>query len=249
MSSTWTETAAKKKQYSSLAGDIHADVCVVGAGLTGASLAYLLAKAGKNVVLLESSKDAEMSASAHTTGFITQDIDTSLVELCQMFGQEKAVKIWRSLGEAMDAIESTIKEEGIECEFKRCSYFTYARDDSEWEDMEAEAKLAKHFGFEASARRDDSLGFANAGYMELKNQAKFHAMKYLEGLFAAAEEAGARIFFDSEATSVDVEGSERLVKTKGGSVKADAVVLATYYPFTEPSLLFAHTGRYITYHF
>jgi glycine/D-amino acid oxidase-like deaminating enzyme len=247
MASTWVETVEKKKHYASLAGDIHADVCIVGAGLTGASSAYLLAKEGRNVVLLESSKDATESASAHTTGFITQDIDTSLSELCQMFGPEKAVKIWRSLGFAMDQIEKTIQEEDIACEFIRCSYFTYARNDSEWEDLESENKLANHFGFPSEARRDGKLGFSNAGYQELKNQAKFHALQYLEGLFRAAEDAGARIFFDSKAETVETRDATRVVKTKNGSVTADAVILSTYYPFTDPSLLFAHTGRYITY--
>lgn len=40
-------------EYPKLTTDVNADVVVAGAGLTGLSIAFQLAKAGKNVVVLE----------------------------------------------------------------------------------------------------------------------------------------------------------------------------------------------------
>ncbi|MFL6574726.1 MAG: FAD-dependent oxidoreductase, partial [Burkholderiales bacterium] len=36
-----------------LAGDVHVDVCLVGAGIAGLTTAYLLARAGRTVCILD----------------------------------------------------------------------------------------------------------------------------------------------------------------------------------------------------
>ena len=40
-------------EYPQLKEDLKADVCVIGAGMDGLSIAYQLAKAGKSVIVLE----------------------------------------------------------------------------------------------------------------------------------------------------------------------------------------------------
>ena len=49
----WGETAKQTSSYSPLRADISADVCVVGAGIAGLSTAYLLAREGKSVIVLD----------------------------------------------------------------------------------------------------------------------------------------------------------------------------------------------------
>ena len=50
--SVWMATA-EVPEFSSLAEDIHADVCIVGAGIAGLTTAYLLAREGKSVAVLD----------------------------------------------------------------------------------------------------------------------------------------------------------------------------------------------------
>jgi NADPH-dependent 2,4-dienoyl-CoA reductase/sulfur reductase-like enzyme len=50
--SLWAATA-KMPTYSPLKENIHADVCIVGAGIAGLTTAYLLTQMGKSVVLLD----------------------------------------------------------------------------------------------------------------------------------------------------------------------------------------------------
>ena len=49
-------TACPSPNFSTLEGDHHADVCVVGGGLTGVSTALHLAKSGISVALLEAQR-------------------------------------------------------------------------------------------------------------------------------------------------------------------------------------------------
>lgn len=54
MGSLWMDSVKNiKKNYKSLDNDIFADVCVIGAGITGISVSYKLAKAGLKVCVLE----------------------------------------------------------------------------------------------------------------------------------------------------------------------------------------------------
>ena len=53
MNSIWIETTSKQKKFEQLKENIDADVCIIGAGITGITTAYLLAKQGIKVALLE----------------------------------------------------------------------------------------------------------------------------------------------------------------------------------------------------
>lgn len=60
--SLWIDSVKSfKTNFNSLDKDINVDVCVVGAGITGISTAYLLAKAGLKVCILEKDKIAHLA--------------------------------------------------------------------------------------------------------------------------------------------------------------------------------------------
>ena len=50
--SLWADTFPVP-QYRPLAKDARADVCVIGAGIAGITTAYMLAKSGKSVIVLD----------------------------------------------------------------------------------------------------------------------------------------------------------------------------------------------------
>src|SRR5688500_4291118 len=86
--SLWIDTAPST-HYPPLAGDLEADVAIVGAGITGITAAYLLSKAGKSVVLVDKGRIA-MSETGHTTAHIVETTDADYREMIKVHGVEAA---------------------------------------------------------------------------------------------------------------------------------------------------------------
>jgi glycine/D-amino acid oxidase-like deaminating enzyme len=240
----------QKPDFQKLTKNIKADVVIVGAGLAGVLTAYQLARSGKKVVVLEKKKIGS-GATEYTTAFITQSVDTDLSELIKLFGEENAKLVWESGADAINLIEQIVRYEKIDCEYSRTSVFEYANSDKEFAQLKTEREIAARFGFDVSeANQDLSLNFQNYGYYELRNQAKFHPLKFLVGLAVVCRELGVEIFEESEVTQINHhESSYVSVETKTNTVEARSVVVATYQPFHNRTRLFLKRGMYKSYVF
>jgi glycine/D-amino acid oxidase-like deaminating enzyme len=233
MTTTWQEYR-KKVTYPPLEEDIEADVCVVGGGMAGVLTAYRLANEGKRVVLLEK-RELASYATAMTTAFITKVIDSPLEEIADIFSPAVTKAVASSGQAAIEEFARIVKEEGLDCEFVRCSNFSYASSDKDFKKLEKEASLYRRYSIPATLVKDGAgLNFENAGYLEVPKQAKFHPTKFLFGLAERAARSGVRIFEHTEALSIE-NGKPLLVETKRGAVRATDVVIATYKPTSNKS--------------
>ena len=107
---SWYRASAELlPQQSSLQGDVLADVCVIGAGYTGLSAALHLAKAGKRVVILEAAR-VGWGASGRNGGHVGTGQRADQFALEKWYGKETAKELWRLGLEAVDLVESLIKE-------------------------------------------------------------------------------------------------------------------------------------------
>lgn len=229
---------AKMPTFQAIPEPFEADTVIIGGGLTGTVAAYLLARAGQSVAVLEKDRIG-CGATGLTTGFLTQSVDTDYRELIHLFGFENAKLIVQSHADAIDLADKIIHDNKIECEFKRVSNFTYANDESEAAELRVEESVARDLGlpvrFKESSWNDGNktdLGFPNLGYLELKNQAKYHPLKYLYAVAEAATEHGAHFFEKMEVTKVRGRGPYAL-DTNHGEILAEQIFVATYAPFNK----------------
>src|SRR4051812_41004689 len=86
-SSIWM--SAPVPEYPALSGDARADVCIVGAGITGITTAYLLCQAGKSVVVLEDGTIGS-GATGRTTAHLSNALDDRYHELERIHGAKAA---------------------------------------------------------------------------------------------------------------------------------------------------------------
>src|SRR3954449_12174703 len=113
--SVWMATAAVPQQ-AALGENTAADVCVVGAGIAGMTTAYLLAREGKSVVVLDDGPIAG-GQTQRTTAHLSNALDDRYFEIERLHGEEGARLAAESHTAAINAIEAIVEQEGIKCEF------------------------------------------------------------------------------------------------------------------------------------
>src|SRR5688572_29928136 len=122
-----------------LVGDRHADVAVVGAGITGLTTALLLSQRGWSVVVLEADEPGS-GETTRSTAHLTQVLDRRYFSLIEQVGREAAAVAAHAHGAAIDWIESTARALGIECGFARVPGHLYCEpgDDQGARELERE---------------------------------------------------------------------------------------------------------------
>jgi threonine dehydrogenase-like Zn-dependent dehydrogenase len=118
-------TSATFPQFAKLAEDVVADVVVVGAGVTGLSAAYLLAKAGKRVIVLERDRCA-MIDTGHTSAHLTMVTDTRLSELVKRFGRTHGQAVWDAGLAAIARIDEVVRDHSLDVGFEWVDGFLHA---------------------------------------------------------------------------------------------------------------------------
>lgn len=99
--------------YPSLKEDITCDIAVIGAGITGALISHSLNKAGFNTVVIDKRDVANGSTSA-TTSLLQYEIDTMLVDLVKLIGEEGAIACFRAGVHSLNTLEKLIKKEKLD---------------------------------------------------------------------------------------------------------------------------------------
>ncbi len=241
---TWDEGRAAHS-YPPLEADTEADVVIVGGGLAGMLTAYLLARAGKKPVVLEADRIGA-GATAFTTAFLTQVIDMDLAEMVDLYDDALARNVWQSGIEAIDVMEEIIEREKIDCEFMRCSMSLYADRPHDAQRLAEEAKIASRLGLEATFHAEGDLGFSHHGYLEIPNQAKFNATRFVQALADRAVALGARVFEQSAVLSLTETGPVE-ARTDRARVRAKMALVSTHLPFNKPKQLFFQKAQYVSY--
>jgi glycine/D-amino acid oxidase-like deaminating enzyme/nitrite reductase/ring-hydroxylating ferredoxin subunit len=233
-------------EFAPLEADTNAAVCVIGAGIAGLSCAYLLAREGKDVLLIDA-----LGVGAGETGRTTAHFfppDAWYAGLEDAFGADNARLVASSFAQAIDLVESICADEGFDCEFERLDGYLYALPGNGFTDMDKECAAAIRAGVPAERLpRVPNLSFDTGPCVRYPRQAQFHPLKYLDGLAAAFVRWGGRIHGGTRALDIDEVGGMQVVKTERGTIRAQAVVVATNTPFHHRVVMHTKQAGYRTY--
>ncbi|HET6551893.1 MAG TPA: FAD-binding oxidoreductase, partial [Solirubrobacter sp.] len=211
--------------------DLTADVAVIGGGIVGVTTALLLHEAGARVVLVEAGRIGH-GVTGHTTAKVSSQHGLIYERLRSAHGAEAARLYGAANEEALAWIAARVSEDGIACGFRRRPSYAYVTSGRTRSSVEAEAAAAAAAGLPASLVEDTPLPYEVAGAVRFGDQAEFDPYRYLVALVQQLP-AGA-VFEHTRA----VQAGD-IVRTPGGRITAEHVVLATHYPFTDRSLTFA----------
>jgi gamma-glutamylputrescine oxidase len=241
--SWYAATANDARRHPVLEGTIDADVCVIGAGLTGVSAALNLAERGYSVALVEASK-VGWAASGRNGGQLIGGFACDIDTFAPFMSEAEVKQIWAMGLETLDIVNARVAKHNIDCALTH-GYFTAANKARDvdalkrWRD-----EAAQRFGYDRlryvdahdvgqyvqSSRYPGGLYDPDSGHL--------HPLNYTLGLARAAVDAGVRVFEDSAVTRLRDENGAHVVETARGKVRAKFVVLAcnTYLGALAPEL-------------
>jgi glycine/D-amino acid oxidase-like deaminating enzyme/nitrite reductase/ring-hydroxylating ferredoxin subunit len=231
-----------------LADDTDADVCVVGAGIAGMTTAYLLAREGKSVVVLD---DGPIGGgmTGQTTAHLSNALDDRYIEIERLHGEKGARLAAGSHTAAIDRIEAIVKEEKIDCDFERLDGYLFVPPGDAQKILDDELEAAHRAGLTdvEKVERSPLDSFDTGPALRFPRQGQFHHLKYLTGLAAAFKRDGGRIFTGTHASDFK-GGSPARIETGGGAVvTAGALVVATNTPVNDLIAIHTKQAPYMTY--
>ena len=244
--SVWMATAAMP-EYAPLREDTHADVCIVGAGIAGMTTAYLLAREGKSVVVLD---DGEVGGgmTGSTTAHLSCAIDDRYYEIERLHGKEGARMAYQSHRAAIDAIETIVAQERIACDFERVDGYLFVPPGESKKELERELEAAHRAGFSDVEKVERApLRFNTGMCLRFPGQGQLHPLTYLAGIARAVTRYGGRIYTGSHAGTMTGGADARVETAEGHVVNCGAIVLATNTPVKNLVTMHTKQAPYTTY--
>lgn len=178
------------RSYPSLRHHIKCDVLIIGAGITGALMAYQLSSEGYKTVLVDK-RDVGMGSTSATTAMIQYEIDEPLYSLIDKVGENAAVDSYRAGVVAIDKLEMIVKTIKADCGFvrKQSLFIAHSRKELEWLIKEYETR--KKFGFEVAWLTQNKLrkqfGVVGEGGILSKAGASMDAYRLTHALLTFSE--------------------------------------------------------------
>jgi glycine/D-amino acid oxidase-like deaminating enzyme/nitrite reductase/ring-hydroxylating ferredoxin subunit len=231
-----------------LAGNADADVCVVGAGISGLTTAYLLTRAGLSVIVLE---DGEIGSgeTGRTTAHLASALDDQYTEIIRLHGEQGARLAADSHTQAIDQIETIVEAEQIACQFERVDGYLFVPPGGDAALLDQELEAAHLAGLVSVTLLDRApiASFDTGPCLHYPRQAQFHPLEHLVGLARAIESRGGRICTHTRVRTVAGGSDARVTTSSGHVVSTRSIVVATNTPVNDRVTMHTKQSAYRTY--
>lgn len=229
----WSDRLPDRDARPALTGDVDADLVVVGGGFTGlwAALTAVEQSPGRRVVVLEA-ETVGFGASSRNGGFADSSLTHGLGNGVAHWPDEidDLVRIGQ---QNLHGLVADVERLGVDADLTPSGELSLA--DAPWQVEEL------HEGVELHRERGIPAEFLDADAV----QARLRSPRFLAGMYRpddtvlvdparlasglgdAVEHLGATVHERSSVSAVEREGSGLVVRTEGGQVRADRVIVAT----------------------
>lgn len=224
------------KGYPSLKENVSSSVLVIGAGITGALIAYKLMTEGKKVIIVDK-RDVCNGSTAASTSMLQYEIDVPLFKLIEQVGLTPAVSSYQNCEKAITDLKDIVDSIKSDCGFKfqKSIYFTSTKKDLAF--LNSEFECRKEHGFKVkwlSKAELSSIGLNAFAGIESASGAVMDVYKFAMDLLKFLSENGVVIYDRTDIVEINHKGGKVVVKTKQGfNIEVEHVVHCTGFESTE----------------
>jgi glycine/D-amino acid oxidase-like deaminating enzyme/nitrite reductase/ring-hydroxylating ferredoxin subunit len=244
---SYWEATAEEKALQPLRENAGCDVCIVGAGIAGLSIAYELSRTGRKVIVLDDGAIGR-GMTGRTTAHIVNALDDRYYDLEKFHGEDGARMAAQSHSAAIDWIERVVTKENIECDFERLDGYLFEPPNESLKNLEKEFEACIRAGLDVEwVPRAPIADFDTHRAIRFPRQAQFHPLKYLEGLGKAIERDDGRICTGTKVEEAIGGENARVTTTNGLTVTAKAIVVASNTPINDRYVIHTKQAPFTTY--
>lgn len=218
--------------FSKMTDNNETQIGIIGGGMVGIMTAYLLAKSGKKVCLVEA-RSLLSGVTGHTTAKISAQPSLIYDKIIQTFNEEQARLYYQANIDGLKLINQTSDNLQIDCDFEVKDATVYATTEKGAEKIKKEARAYEKLGISAvlTEGKLQALPFNTTAALTMSGQAQFHPVKFLMGLLNEIKRLGGGIYQDTRA--VELEDETTIIMENGKQLSCDTVVVASHYPFND----------------
>jgi glycine/D-amino acid oxidase-like deaminating enzyme len=224
----WLREAGGAEPVAPAAGELTADVVIVGGGYAGMWTAWHLLERGASVILLEAEVCGH-GPSGRNGGFC-ETLWSNLPSLRERFGAERALAACEASSDSVRAIGAWCEAEGVDAWFRQAGFLevsTSAAQDAVIDEILAAAAVAP----DKVVAVDESEVRARCGSPRFRrglfvpDDATVHPARLALGLRRRLLERGVPVYEHSRVRALKVDGGGVVAETAGARVRAGTAVL------------------------
>lgn len=219
----------KETSYPILKENIDIDIAIVGGGIVGLSLAYLLKDSGQKIVVVEADRIA-MGTSMRTTAKLTPCHGLIYDELMHTKSPGKAKQYANINLEAMKFVKETINKEKIECDLRQSPSYVFTIEEENIHKIKDEVEAYQRLGMRVEYKERLPINVGVKAALEWEEAYLFHIRKYLLRLAELFVEAGGEIYEQTPIQAIEPDEITGLETRNGAYIHAKKIIIASHFP-------------------
>ena len=249
--SYWLDQYTRRPpSFQKLCGDHGADVAIVGGGITGCACAYLLAKAGAKVILVDAGPIGRGSTAA-STALLMHETDVDFGELATRYGPAAARSIWQQSRQAVRGLSGALRRLDADPHLREMPSIYLSRDAGDVDHLQREVALRRRARIPARwlapAQLYAQAGVRGAGGIITPGDAQTDPYRACLAFASAARRLGASLYAHSSVGPTRTSAGGVQLQLERGRISASRVVVATGYATPDFKRLLRRFRMYSTY--
>jgi glycine/D-amino acid oxidase-like deaminating enzyme len=207
--------------HKQLSESIETTICIIGSGISGLYTAYLLAKKGVKVTLIEAESTLGGVATKRSTGKLSAQHGLIYSKI-----PPHERELYYSLNaSSIERIKEIISPE----QFEHVTSYIYTNTDEGVEKLQKEIEAYKDLPFTATITKEIEVPVPLLLALGMPNMEQINPVTFTAELAKLARDEGVEIYTSTRAVSINV-GSKSITTNRGFTISCEHIIICSHYP-------------------